>query len=208
MKKSEKNLEKKIGELEEKIKRLEAEKAGKPEKEGEGIVEGLLGGLGFGGILKSLEKSPDFSEKLRETNAQIEKNLTMTGTKTDKPAIITGHFSIRPILGGTIAGTIGAKPPATTTTTTMMTRLLAGAKKGGKEPLLEVVEEGPDRLKVIAEVPAAGTRGIKIDIKERLLTITAPGFMKIVTLPYPASETGTSYKNGILEVKLKKREKI
>lgn len=194
MKKSEKNLERKIGELEEKIERLEAEKetANRPEEEGRGIVEGLLGGLGFGSILKSLEKSPAFSEKLKETNAQIGQNLVMTGTK-HKPAVITGHFSIRPILGGGggITGTIGT------------TRAIA--KKERKEPLLEVVEEGPDRLKVIAEVPAAGGKDIKIDLKERLLTINAPGFMKLVTLPYPASEIGSSYKNGILEVKLKKR---
>lgn len=193
-----KNLEKKIGELEEKIKRLETEKetANKPEK-GEGIVEGFLSGLGFGGILKSLEKSPAFSEKLKETNAQIEKNLAMTGTK-HKPAVITGHFSIRPILGGGdgITGTIG---------TTQTMRAIA-KKRERKEPLLEVVEEGPDRLKVIAEVLAAGGKDIKVDLKGRLLTITAPGFLRMVTLPYPASETGTSYKNGILEVKLKKRE--
>lgn len=199
MKKSEKNLEKKIGELEAKIERLEAEKenenANKPGR-GEGIVEGLLGGLGFGGILKSLEKSPAFSEKLKETNAQIEQNLAMTGTK-HKPAVITGHFSIRPILGGGdgITGTIG---------TTQPTRTGIAAKKR-KEPILEVVEEGPDRLKVIAEVPAAGGKDIKVDLKGRLLTITAPGFLRMVTLPYPASETGTSYKNGILDVKLKKR---
>lgn len=187
-----KDLEKKIGELEKKIEMLETEKENKPKK-GEGIVEGFLGGLGFGSILKSLEKSPAFSEKLRETNAQVEQNFTMTGTK-HKPAVITGHFSIRPILGGGITGTIGAKP-------------LTGAKKSrNKEPLLEVVEEGPDRLKVIAEVPAAGGKDIKVDLKGRLLTITAPGFLRMVTLPYPASETGTSYKNGILEVKLKKRE--
>lgn len=195
-----KYLERKIGELEEKINRLEAEKenANKPEKEEkvEGIVEGLLGGLGFGGILKSLEKSPAFRAKLGEANMQIEENLE-AGTK-HKPAVITGHFSIRPILGGGgITGTIG---------TGAERKMTAGvAKKTGKEPLLEVVEEGPNRLKVIAEVPAASVKGIKIDLKDRLLTITAPGFMKIVTLPYPASETGTSYKNGILEVKLKKR---
>lgn len=197
MKKSEKNLERKIGELEEKIRRLETEKENKPEKR-EGIVEGFLGGLGFGSILKSLEKSPAFSEKLKETNAQIEQNLTMSGMK-HKPAVITGHFSIRPILGGGdgITGTIGAKPATP----------LAGAKKNrNKEPLLEVVEEGPDRLKVIAEVPAAGGKDIKVDLKGRLLTITAPGFLRMVTLPYPASETGASYKNGILEIKLKKRE--
>lgn len=190
MKKSEKNLERKIGELEEKIKRLEAENP-RPEK-GEGIVEGLLGGLGFGSILKSLEKSPAFKAKLGEANMQIEENLE-AGTK-HKPAVITGHFSIRPILGGGggITGTIGT------------TRAGLAAKKR-KEPLLEVVEEGPDRLKVIAEVPAASAKDIKIDLKNRLLTITAPGFMKMVTLPYPTSETGTSYKNGILEVKLKKR---
>lgn len=186
-----KDLEKKIGELEEKIKRLEAENP-KPEK-GEGIVEGLLGGLGFGSILKSLEKSPAFKAKLGEANMQIEENLE-AGTK-HKPAVITGHFSIRPILGGGITGTIG---------TTQPTRAGLAAKKR-KELLLEVVEEGPDRLKVIAEVPATSAKEIAVDLKERMLTIKAPGFLRMVTLPYPTSETGTSYKNGILEVKLKKR---
>ncbi len=94
-----------------------------------------------------------------------------------------------------------------------------------REPLLDVIDEG-DRFKVIAEVPGVAKHDIELDLEEQALTIRAEKneenidegddyayrerrhhrYIRRIPLPAPIKTDvkKTSYKNGVLEVDLKK----
>jgi HSP20 family protein len=79
-----------------------------------------------------------------------------------------------------------------------------------REPLVDVLDEG-DKLVVIAEIPGVEAEDIHIEIKEDILELTAEAkdrkYSKEVLLPSPvdANTMGSCYKNGILEIKLRKK---
>jgi len=85
-----------------------------------------------------------------------------------------------------------------------------------REPLLDVLDEG-DSFRIIAELPGVEASDIKLDLKDDILTIAAEGkdlptgqagrkYSKEVLLPsrvQPEPPT-MSYRNGILEVRMRK----
>lgn len=93
------------------------------------------------------------------------------------------------------------------------------------EPLLDVIDEG-ESLKVIAEVPGVERQDIELDLEHRTLTIRAEKneedveegddyayrerrhrrYVRRIPLPTPIKTDvkKTDYKNGVLEVSLKK----
>ena len=78
-----------------------------------------------------------------------------------------------------------------------------------REPITDVFNE-KDEIRVYAEMPGISEEGISLDLKGDILEIKAVGkdrkYHKEVLLPAKVkSETlGSSYKNGILEIKIKK----
>jgi len=77
-----------------------------------------------------------------------------------------------------------------------------------REPLVDVIDED-DTVKIIAEVPGVEKENIKLDATEDSLTISAEAerrYHKKISLPAPVDTESAkaSYKNGILEVVLKK----
>lgn len=85
-------------------------------------------------------------------------------------------------------------------------------KTDSREPLVDVIEREKD-ITVIVELPGVDKNKIKLNTTERMLTISAPveesDFFKELRLPAavdPKSAKAT-YKNGVLEVCLEKREK-
>ena len=78
-----------------------------------------------------------------------------------------------------------------------------------REPLVDVLEED-DEVVVVAEVPGASEEDIHVHATEETLTIRsdAPrgGFYRRLSLPARVnpSSVKTSYKNGVLEVRLAK----
>lgn len=81
-----------------------------------------------------------------------------------------------------------------------------------REPLVDVIER-EDTITVIVELPGVDKNKIKLNATERVLTISAPGdereFYKEVKLPAPVNSKNAkaTYKNGVLEVCLEKKEK-
>jgi len=81
-----------------------------------------------------------------------------------------------------------------------------------REPLVDVIER-EDTITVIVELPGVDKDKIKLNATERVLTISAPGeetdFYKEVKLPAAVNSKNAkaSYKNGVLEVCLQKKEK-
>jgi len=85
--------------------------------------------------------------------------------------------------------------------------------KEEREPLVDVIEE-KDVIKVVAELPGVEKEDIKLNATEDTLTISVDTpqrkYYKEVTLPAkidPKSAKAT-YKNGVLEVKLTRKEPI
>jgi len=80
-----------------------------------------------------------------------------------------------------------------------------------REPLVDVLDEG-DRLVVIAELPGVESEDIHLEVKEDILELTAESrdrkYSKEILLPSPvdADTMESSYKNGILEIKLMKKK--
>ena len=79
-----------------------------------------------------------------------------------------------------------------------------------REPIVDVFDEG-ERLVVIAELPGVDESGIHIEVKDDILDLSAETrdrkYSKEVLLPSPvdAESMESSYKNGILEIRLRKK---
>jgi len=80
-----------------------------------------------------------------------------------------------------------------------------------RDPLVDVIDEG-DHLLVIAELPGVESKDICVEVKGDILELKAEArdrkYGKEVLLPSPvdADTVKYSYKNGILEIKVKKRK--
>ena len=79
-----------------------------------------------------------------------------------------------------------------------------------REPIVDVFDEG-ERLVVIAELPGVEESDIHLEVKDDILDLSAEAkdrkYSKEVLLPssVDAKSLETSYKNGILEIRLRKR---
>ena len=78
-----------------------------------------------------------------------------------------------------------------------------------REPITDVFDE-EDEIKVYAEMPGINQENITIELKEGILNISAQNrkikFRKEILLPAKGDidTLSSNYKNGILEVKIKK----
>lgn len=83
--------------------------------------------------------------------------------------------------------------------------------KGEREPLVDVISE-EEVIRVVAELPGVNKEDIQLDVADRLLTIKVDTperkYYKEVELPEEAEAEGAkaTYKNGVLEVTLKKKK--
>lgn len=80
-----------------------------------------------------------------------------------------------------------------------------------REPLVDVFDEG-DHIVVIAELPGVEADDVQVEVKDDILSLAAEGkyrkYSKEVLLPAPveAETLERSYKNGILEIRMGKRD--
>jgi len=81
-----------------------------------------------------------------------------------------------------------------------------------REPLVDIIEED-DQLKVVAELPGVDKKDISLYLDEHHLNITVESperrYYKELELPYEIDETSarSTYKNGVLETVLKRKER-
>lgn len=217
----EEDKDKRIIELEEKIRRLEDElsmvKTQKTKEEKEegtsGVAEGILKGLGkmipgLGNLIEEASKSPAFKDKLKEINKEVEKKfkegvLKPGGSGTGVYKHPRGMRDIR---------TAPYRPPVAKKVEKPSKEKAEKVEKPPalkpRELMVDVFDE-IDHLKIVSEIPGVKEEDIKIDLKGNILTISidVPGreCYKEVELPCePKGEMEKTYKNGILEVILKK----
>ena len=185
----------------------EKKKEEKEKKEEESVAGGILKGIGkmvpgLGGLLKGLEKSPAFKERLKKIDEEVERKLK------ESPLKKTGGISSqipRGISPDTKGRTFRGKP---------FVKQKAEAKPSPppvpRERPVDIFDE-KDYLKIIAEIPGVDENDININLQGNKLTISTnvPNRRYYQELKLPCAPKGKivkSYKNGILEVKIQKTD--
>jgi len=156
-----------------------------------------------GGFVKGLEKFIDIAEKVEEAGGKIERKGEIKGLGKD----------VRGIYGFSIRTGIGGKPSLQTFGNIKTAKKKAGEKEvrleETREPMVDVFDE-KDHLLIIAELPGVSEDSIILDIKGDILTLEAGDekrkYSKEILLPAKVDfgSKEESFKNGILEVKIKK----
>lgn len=174
----------------------------KEKKEEEGLeIDFGLGKLSFGGLFKGIERLVDLAGELKEAGGEIRKEgeIDLTHLKEGMKGVF--GFSVKTAVGGKGVrvepfGNIKKTPAGPTV-------------QEERQPITDVFDE-KEEVHVYAEMPGVNEEEIKIDLKGDILIILAQGgerkYHKEILLPTKVKpETLTSsYKNGILEVKMGK----
>jgi len=162
--------------------------------------EGLGIDFGLGGLFKGIEKLIDLAADLKEAGGEIKKEGEIDLSNLKKGMKGVYGFSIKTMTGGRPVvesfGNIKKTPKGPTV-------------EEEREPLTDVFDE-KEEVRVYAEMPGVNEEDIKLDLKGDILDILAKSgdrkYHKEILLPVKVkSETLiSSYKNGILEVKIRK----
>jgi HSP20 family protein len=172
---------------------------GKKKEEGLDIDFGI-GKLSLGGLFKGIERLVDLAADLKEAGGEIKK----------EGEIDLGHLKegMKGVFGFSIKTAVGGKPIVEPFGNIKKTP--EGPKvEEEREPITDVFDE-KDEIRVYAEMPGINQEDIKLDLKGDILDISAQSgdrkYHKEVLLPAKVKpETlESSYKNGILEIKIKK----
>jgi len=193
--------EKKIRELEERIRKLEKGKE-KVEKEGmeeagetsAGEILRSVGSMfGLGGLIKSVEKLPEFQARLKTVDEELKRKLGTTPLKRTEEGTSYPGRGFRP-------------------------RTAAGESPGVKretpvprEREVDIFDED-DYVLAIIEIPGAEEDSIEVKLEKDKLAVVADKagkkYHKKIILPcVPKGEITKSYKNGMLEIKISKKTK-
>ncbi|MCX6683908.1 MAG: Hsp20/alpha crystallin family protein [Methanoregula sp.] len=149
-------------------------------------------GLKFGGILTELG---NFTQDITRMVEEGKTEMTRTGEISfDKSRKLKGMYGVSVRMGGDgmpRVDTFGRRPESET-----------------REPIVDVFDEA-DRLQVIVELPGVEEKDISIELKNSTLLLTAGKgerkYKKEIDLGVPVKgEPKKQYKNGILEINLKK----
>lgn len=171
------------------------------EKKEEGLdIDFGIGKLSLGGLFKGIEKLVDLAAEVKEAGGEIKKEGEIDLSHLKKGMKGVFGFSVKTAMGGKPVvepfGNIKKTPRGPTV-------------EEVREPIVDVFDE-KEEIVVMAEMPGVNEEGVSIDLKGDILEIKAVSkdrkYRKEVLLPAKVKpETlQSSYKNGILEVKIKK----
>ena len=177
----------------------EEDKKKENDKEDESVAGGILKGIGkmipgLGGLFKDLEKSPAFKERLKKIDEEVERKLKEAPLKKTEEGKfkIKGKFEARHLAPDKPSTRKEVSPPMP------------------QERPVDIFDEG-DYIKVIAEIPGVEEDDIKINLQGDKLTISLDipkrRYHQELKLPCaPKGKIEKIYRNGILELKIKKTE--
>jgi HSP20 family protein len=175
------------------------EKKGKEEKKSYDFDFGI-GKISLAGLFKGIENLVDLAANLKEEGGEIKKEgeIDLSHLKEGMKGIF--GFSIKTAVGGKPIvepfGNIRKTPKG-------------HAVEEEREPITDLFDE-EEEVRIYAEMPGVNEEEIKLDLSDDILDISAKNqdrkYHKEVLLPSKVkAETLTSnYKNGILEVRIKK----
>ena len=158
--------------------------------------------LGMGGLFKGLGDFLDVLSNLAEQTGESEVHRTgevkIEGLG-DKAKAVYG-FTVRSGLGGT---------PKVESFGNIKTSKEGPVVDDVREPMVDTFDESAE-IVVVAELPGVAESEISVDVQDDILSIQTTGTYKYAkeVLLSSAVDPGTlskSYKNGILELRLKKK---
>lgn len=171
-----------------------------PESQPKGMVESTLHGLGkiipgFGELVKGLEKSKAFQERLEAADTEIERQLRKAPPLKREGG---ARQSIIP-------------PKATLKARRVRLEEEALERAPQKEVTTDTFDEG-DYLMVIAELPGVDEENIQVEVRDDQLVLFAEGasrqYRKEIGLPCAVEgKPSFIYKNGILRITVRKEQK-
>ncbi|MDP8313708.1 MAG: archaeal heat shock protein Hsp20 [Candidatus Celaenobacter antarcticus] len=175
--------------------------ADKKEKKDEGLdIDFGLGNLNLGGLFKGIEKLVDIAQELKESGGEIKKEGEIDLGNLKK--------GMKGVFGFSVKSAVGGKPVVEPFGNIKRTPKGPTIEKE-REPITDIFDE-EDEVIVMAEMPGINADDIKLDLKEDILDISAQNkdrkYHKEVLLPakIKAETLRSSYKNGILKIKMKK----
>jgi len=160
-------------------------------------------GKGLFGLINDLAK-------LAEKSETYQKRINL-----GERGVIDFRVSSRPIRGSFATkptGDLKISKPKKETSHTRAPMLPTAEPIKEREPIVDIFEE-EDQVRVTAELPGVKENEINLDVEGNTLTIStdtpARKYYKEVELPNPVKKDATkfSYRNGILEVRLRKTKK-
>jgi HSP20 family protein len=173
----------------------------KDKKEDESLdIDFGIGKLSLGGLFKGIEKLVDLAAELKDDDGEIKKEgeIDLSHLKEGMKGVF--GFSIKTALGGKPIvepfGNIKKTPKGPTV-------------EEEREPITDVFDE-EDEVRVYAEMPGVNEEDIKVDLREDILDISAQsGDRKYHKEVFLRTKVKTAtltqrYKNGILEIRIKK----
>ena len=179
----------------------EKKKKEKKKKEEEGLdIDFGIGKLSLGGLFRGIEKLIDLAAELKEAGGEIKKEGEIDLSRLKE--------GMKGVYGVSIRTAVGGKPVVETFGNIKKTPE-GPIVKEEREPLTDVFDE-TNEIVIIAEIPGVGEEGVTVNLKGDILEISASGknrtYYKEILLPAKVKpETlSHSYKNGVLEVKIKK----
>jgi HSP20 family protein len=175
---------------------MTADEERRSKEEAEVVVD-----LGFGGLFKGLGSVIDLLGEMVESGES-----ERTGTRPFRVKGLGPHA--KGVYGFTVRTGIGGLPHVESfgnIRSTAKGPVVADVR----EPLVDVFDER-DEILVVAELPGVGEPDISIEVHDDVLVLDTVGerkYAKEVLLPSAVDATSLrrSYKNGILELRLKKR---
>ncbi len=179
-----------------------SDKEKKEEKKGIEVDFGLgkisMGGLG--GILEGVGNLIDLASKLSEQAKEIKEEGEIKGLGGKTKGVY--GFSVKTLVGG---------KPVVETFGNIKRKKEGPVIEEVREPIVEVLKE-ENFIRVITELPGVSKEDVKIKIDKDILNLSAERgerkYAKEILLPFPVKEDPVefSFKNGILELKLEKKE--
>ena len=156
-----------------------------------------------GGLFKGLGKFVELVEKVEEAGGEIKRKGEIKGD----------DGKIKGIYGFSIKSGIGNIPKVQTFGNIRPVEKKAGKREikitETREPIVDVFDE-KDHVLIVAELPGVLEESIKLDFKGDILILEAGDekrkYAKEILLPAKVEfgDKEVSFKNGILEIKLKK----
>ena len=173
----------------------------KEKKEDEDLdIDFGIGKLSLGGLFRGIEKLVNLAADLKDAGGEIKKEgeIDLSHLKEGMKGVF--GFSIKTAVGGKPIvepfGNIKKTPKGPTV-------------EEEREPMTDVFDE-KEEVRIYAEMPGVNEEDIKFDLKGDILDISAQSgerkYHKEVLLPVQVKKETLSYtyKNGILEVRIKK----
>lgn len=169
-----------------------------------------IGKISLGGMFKGLERLVELASKLSAIGGSASGGKEAGGEMNKEGEVDLSHLKkgMKAVYGFTIKSAVGGKPVVEPFGNVKQTPKGPTVDEE-REPMTDVFDE-KEEVKIYAEMPGVNEADIKVEVKGDILDIAARSgdrkYHKEVLLPAPvkAGTLTSSYKNGILEIRITK----